>query len=82
MGVQSAAVDAMIDRMLSATSADEFVFATRALDRALTAGRYVIPFWQFSEGLIAHQSFMKYPDTLPIYGDGPNFMPEVWWAEE
>ena len=50
-----------------------------ALDRLLTAGRYVIPVWQFNEGLIAHKVEMKYPDRIPLYGDGPNFMPEVWW---
>ncbi len=81
MGVQSPAIDAMIDTMLSARSSEEFNAATRALDRVLTSGRYVIPFWQFDEGLIAHDARMKYPDTLPLYGDGPNFMPEVWWWE-
>ncbi|KIN60994.1 ABC transporter, periplasmic substrate-binding protein [Sulfitobacter noctilucae] len=81
MGVQSEAVDAMIDAMLAATTAEDFNAATRALDRLLTAGRYVIPFWQFDEGLIAHQSTMKYPDRIPLYGDGPNFMPEVWWHQ-
>jgi peptide/nickel transport system substrate-binding protein len=82
MGVESPAIDALIDTMLRARSAETFTAATRALDRVLTAGRYVIPFWQFDEGLIAHVSQMKYPDTIPLYGDGPNFMPEVWWWEE
>ncbi|MGC1497832.1 MAG: extracellular solute-binding protein [Sulfitobacter sp.] len=81
MGVKSPAIDAMIDTMLSARDSDDFTAATRALDRILTAGRYVIPFWQFNEGLIAHDAQMKFPGTLPIYGDGPNFMPEVWWWE-
>ena len=69
----------MIDQMLQARETADFVAATRALDRILTAGRYVIPFWQFDEGLIAHDARMAYPDTIPLYGDGPNFMPEVWW---
>ncbi|MBO9431477.1 extracellular solute-binding protein [Sulfitobacter sp. R18_1] len=81
MGVRSPAVDAMIDRMLQARETADFVAATRALDRILTAGRYVIPFWQFDEGLIAHDARMAYPETIPLYGDGPNFMPEVWWWE-
>ncbi|MGC3937168.1 extracellular solute-binding protein [Roseobacter sp. EG26] len=81
MGVASPAVDAMIDRMLSARGQDEFVAAVRALDRLLTAGRYVIPFWQFTEGRIAHIKEMKFSDTLPIYGDGPNYMPQVWWYD-
>ncbi|MEE4187321.1 MAG: extracellular solute-binding protein [Roseobacter sp.] len=81
MGVASPAIDAMIDEMLTARSEADFVAAVRALDRLLTAGRYVIPFWQYTTGWIAHDAAMKYPRTLPIYGDGPNFMPEVWWYE-
>lgn len=82
MGIKSPAVDGLIDRMLAARSAEDFTNATRALDRVLTAGRYVIPFWQFNEGLIAHDARMKYPDILPIYGDGPYFMPQMWWWED
>jgi peptide/nickel transport system substrate-binding protein len=81
MGVASPAVDAMIDAMLTARDQANFVAAVRALDRVLTAGRYVIPFWQFTTDYIAHRAEMKYPDRLPVYGDGPNFMPEVWWFE-
>ncbi|MEM9968176.1 MAG: extracellular solute-binding protein [Pseudomonadota bacterium] len=79
MGIKHPAVDAMIDTMLQARTAEDFTAATRALDRVLTAGRYVIPIWQFNEGRIAHDARMKFPDTIPLYGDGPNYMPEVWW---
>ena len=81
-GIHSPAVDAMIDAMLKAEGQDQFVAATRALDRVLTAGAYVIPFWQYSEGRIAHVKEMKHPEVIPIYGDGPNYMPEVWWWEQ
>ncbi|MDF1728784.1 MAG: extracellular solute-binding protein [Sulfitobacter sp.] len=82
MGAADPAIDAMIDAMLTARSQEDFVAATRALDRVLTAGRYVIPVWQFDVGRIAHDARMKYPDRIPLYGDGPNFMPEVWWWSE
>ncbi|WP_386174476.1 extracellular solute-binding protein [Sulfitobacter sp. R86518] len=81
MGVKSPAIDAMINTMVGASSAEDFTAATRALDRVLTAGRYVIPFWQFTEDRIAHVAAMKYPEHVPLYGDGPNYMPEVWWIE-
>ncbi|MEP2642772.1 extracellular solute-binding protein [Roseobacter sp.] len=81
MGAASPAVDGMIDAMLAATSAQEFNVAVRALDRVLTAGRYVVPFWQFTNGRIAHLSQMKFPETLPIYGDGPEYMPQMWWFD-
>jgi peptide/nickel transport system substrate-binding protein len=82
MGAKSPAVDAMVQAMLSAEGHDDFVAAVRALDRALMAQRYVIPFWQFNSGRIAHLREMKYPDTLPIYGDGPRYMPELWWWQD
>jgi len=25
---------------------------------------------------------LKYPDTLPIYGDWIGWQPDVWWYEE
>ena len=79
MGARSPVIDAMIDEMLNARDSADFVAATRALDRVLTAGRYVIPFWSYTEGRIAHVKEMKFPATLPIYGDGAQWMPEVWW---
>src|SRR6056297_916121 len=83
MGMTSPAADAMIDAMLTARSRDDFVAATRALDRVLTAGRYVIPIHQYAVGRIAHIRELQYPeDNLPIYGDGIGFLPEVWWYEK
>ncbi|MEL7014269.1 MAG: extracellular solute-binding protein [Pseudomonadota bacterium] len=81
MGVNSPAVDAMIDAMLAARSREDFVAAVRALDRVLISGRYVIPIHQFAVGRIAHLSSLQYPeDRLPIYGDGIWFLPTVWWS--
>ena len=45
MGVKSKAVDAMIAAMLGATDRDDFVAATRALDRVLLSGFYVVPLY-------------------------------------
>jgi len=82
MGVKQPAVDAMIDALLTATNRDDFLAAAHALDRILTAGRYVIPFYQFNISRIAHAKALHYPATTPIYGDGVWFMPEVWWYQE
>ncbi|WP_425046331.1 extracellular solute-binding protein [Primorskyibacter sp. S87] len=82
MGMDSPAAEAMIDRMLSTETQEEFTAAVRALDRILTTGRYVIPIWQYDVGRIAHSRHLKYPEHLPIYGDRPGFMPDVWWYED
>nr|WP_253284431.1 MULTISPECIES: extracellular solute-binding protein [unclassified Ruegeria] len=81
MGVSSPAVDAMIDAMLASETREDFTTATRALDRVLAAGRLVIPIWSFDVGRIAHVRELKFPDTVPIYGDGPQYMPDVWWYD-
>jgi peptide/nickel transport system substrate-binding protein len=72
----------MITAMLTARTAEESLSATRALDRLLIAGRYVVPFWQFTTGRIAHIQEMKHPEVIPIYGDGPDWMPQFWWYED
>ena len=82
MGVKSPAVDAMIEAVLNARSRREFLDAVRALDRVLTTGRYVIPIWNFAVGRIAHVRQMRAPETVPIYGDGPYFMPGLWWWQD
>jgi len=82
MGVKSPAIDAMIDRLLTSESQDDFVAAVKALDRILTAGRYVIPIYQWNISRLAHAKELKYPDTMPIFGDWPGWQPDVWWYED
>lgn len=82
MGMRSDAAEAMIDRMLTSASQEDYVAAVRALDRVLTTGRYVIPIWHSPVSRLAHSANLRYPDTLPIYGDWIGFQPDVWWYEE
>ena len=82
MGMNSPAAEAMIATLLRATSQEDFIAATRALDRILTAGRYVVPFWFSKHSRLAHVKELKFPATLPVYGDWPGFQPDVWWYEK
>lgn len=82
MGMKSPAAEAMIDRLLTSKSREEFVAAARALDRVLTTGRYVVPVWHVPVSRIAHAKELRYPSKLPMYGDWIGFQPDVWWYEE
>ncbi len=82
MGVESPAVDAMVDQMLNSPSQDDFVASVRAMDRLLTAGRYVIPFYQWNVSRIAHDKNLHHPETMPVMGDWPGWQPDVWWYAE
>lgn len=82
MGVESPAIDAMIDAMVNSRSSEEFTSATRALDRILTAGRYVIPIHSYDVARIAHVDEITFDqENIPLYGDSVYFLPEVWWFE-
>lgn len=82
MGMNSPAAEAMIRALLTATDPQEFIAATRALDRVLTSGRYVVPIWYSDVSRIAHARQLQYPDRLPIYGDWLGFQPDVWWYQD
>ena len=81
MGVNSPAVEAMIAAMLKAPNAEDFTAATRALDRVLTTGRYVIPIWYSDVSRLAYSANLKYPEHVPLYGDWIGFLPDIWWYE-
>ncbi len=82
MGLKSAAADAMIGRLLTSESQDDFRAAVAGLDRVLTAGRYVLPIYQWNISRVASNKELKYPANLPIFGDWPGWQPDVWWYEE
>ncbi|RLJ41847.1 peptide/nickel transport system substrate-binding protein [Litoreibacter meonggei] len=81
MGMNSPAAEAMIQTMLTSESQEDYRAAVKALDRILTAGRYVVPLWYSNVSMLAHDANLKFPDTLPVYGDWIGFQPDVWWSE-
>jgi peptide/nickel transport system substrate-binding protein len=82
MGMSSPAAEALIKTMVSSTERADFVAATQALDRVMTTGRYVIPFWYSNVSRMAHKKELHYPARLPIYGDWLGFLPDVWWYQD
>lgn len=76
-GVENAAVDAMIDALLQAEAADDFVAAVRALDRALLSGDYVIPLYYLPRVWVAYWSHLRFPSVEPLAGVDV----DTWWTE-
>lgn len=75
-GIRSRAVDALIERIVSARERDELTTAVRALDRALLWGHYVIPLWHLPVDRVAYWDRFGFPPQAPLYG----FRLETWWA--
>lgn len=74
-GVQNKAVDAMIDALLAAETEEDFISATRALDRALISGHYLVPLFHAGEQWVARSSRLGVPDNPSAYG----YQPTTWW---
>ena len=75
-GVNSPAVDALIEKLIGAKTRDDLTTATHALDRVLLWGHYVIPLYHSNIDRIAYWDFLEYPSTIPLYG----IVIDSWWA--
>lgn len=76
-GVANPAADAMIQAMLAARDRAAFVSATRALDRVLISGDYVVPLFHLPKQWVAHWSDLQRPARTPVFG----FNIDIWWRK-
>ena len=67
-GVESPAVDAMIDAILAARGHEDFISAVRALDRALLSGNYVLPLYHLAGQWVAYWGRVAHPEKVSLYG--------------
>jgi microcin C transport system substrate-binding protein len=78
-GISSPGIDALIRKVIFAPNRDDLVAATRALDRVLLAGNYVIPQFYRGEATIAYWDKFNRPENLPTYAIG---FPDIWWSKD
>ena len=77
-GVDSPAVDALIEKLISAKTRGELTTAIHALDRVLLWGHYVIPLYHSNTDRIAYWNFLEYPKEIPLYG----IVIDSWWINQ
>ncbi|MGV8937906.1 MAG: extracellular solute-binding protein [Allorhizobium sp.] len=75
-GIADPGIDALIQKVIFASSRDDLIVATRALDRVLLAHHYVIPMYYSNTWRIAYAATLQHPAELPTYGIG---FPDIWW---
>ena len=79
IGVKDSVIDDLIVKIIKAPNREELVALTRALDRVLLSGHYLIPQWHIDHWRIAYWSKLGRPDNLsditPAIGD-------TWWVVE
>lgn len=77
IGLKDPAVDALIEKIVAARTRDDLVAGTRALDRVLRAGHYVVPHYYLPEDRVALWNRLGHPAAMPTYG----YVIETWWQD-
>ncbi|WP_366553410.1 extracellular solute-binding protein [Aquibaculum sediminis] len=77
-GVQDPVVDELIELLIAAPSREELVARTRALDRVLLWGHYVIPQYHSRVDRLLYWDKFAHPDVIPDSG----FELDTWWYDE
>ncbi len=81
LGLQDAAVDALLDHAVSATTRPQLVTSLRALDRVLRHGHYVVPHWYGAVHRVAWRAAaFERPQALPRYYQPEALVTTVWWS--
>lgn len=80
-GLADPAVDALLQKVISAQTRPELDAAMRALDRVLTTGWYSIPQWYGSDFLVGYRPRrFVLPPVIPPYYDVHYWAMSTWWA--
>ncbi|MDM0017037.1 extracellular solute-binding protein [Variovorax saccharolyticus] len=80
-GIADPAVDALVKKVVSATTRPELSAAMRALDRVLSHGYYSIPQYYGGAFLIGyHPKPFVLPPVIPPYYDAHDWAMSTWWA--
>ncbi|TFF27886.1 ABC transporter substrate-binding protein [Jiella endophytica] len=77
-GASDPAIDALINKIVTARSREDFVAAVRAYDRVLISGYYVVPLFHLPEQRLARWSFIQHPEKTALYGYQ---LPAFWRAD-
>lgn len=76
-GIDDPVVDRMIEHLLAASTREQQIAATRALDRVLLWQQYTIPNWYIDYHRIAHRSWLKSAETPPF-----SLSIRSWWIDQ
>src|SRR5690606_18488209 len=74
-GPTDPAIDTLVEKLIAADSREELITRTRALDRLLLWGHYVVPNWHIKSWRVAYWNHLAHPTTTPRNDIGLM----TWW---
>jgi microcin C transport system substrate-binding protein len=79
-GISSPVVDALVDAIIYAETHEQLVTASRALDRVLWHGYYLVPNWYLANHRLAYAAKLRHPAKLPLYFSYEQWL-DTWWMQ-
>jgi microcin C transport system substrate-binding protein len=76
-GIQNPVIDELVELVITAPDRDSLVQRTRALDRALLWGFYIVPHWHIPHDRVAFWDRYGRPDVIPAQG----VVLDAWWVD-
>ena len=76
-GVKDPVVDSLVATLIAAADRETLITATRALDRVLLSGYYVVPHWHIRSFRVAYWNKFARPAITPKYSLGF----DSWWID-
>ena len=81
-GIKNPAIDALVDQLINAPDRQTLVATTRALDRVLLWGHYVVPHWHIRAYRVVYWNKFGKPGISPKYMPQPwQYFPDTWWVD-
>ena len=77
-GIKDGAVDSLVATLIAAPDRKALIAASRALDRVLLSGYYIIPQWHIRSFRVAYWNKFARPAVSPKYALGF----DSWWIEQ
>ena len=76
-GIKDPVVDSLVATLIASPDRASLITATRALDRVLLSGYYVIPHWHIRSFRVAYWNKLGRPPIAPTYSLGF----DAWWVD-
>jgi microcin C transport system substrate-binding protein len=77
MGISNPVIDDLIEGVIAAPNRASLVTHTRALDRVLQWGHWMIPHWYVSDDRVLYWDKFGKPSITPSQG----VQPDTWWVD-
>ena len=76
IGLKDPAIDTLVEQLIAADTRQELITHTRALDRVLLWGHYVVPNWHIKTWRVAYWNHLAHPQVTPRQDIGLM----TWWT--